>query len=441
MSLKYRIPIMLMIVFVLNIVLLFLFVFFYTVPDLQEGIAIYQEQAVRDVDEIAAYLEDKSYDEAIAFVTRKTIEDRQLSFVLENVITKEQILVSEPRWGGMNFSAMRSVDLAEGSYALFLRSDVDLFYSLDGTILRLAIIECFVLFASLVIVACIMHSFYVKPLKHLAGEIERFHKTDTTLKNSERSDEIGSLERSFFHMTEELRAEKENQSHIIASISHDIKTPLTSIMGFSERLIKKDLDKDKQATYLKSIYRQSKNIEAIVDEFDEYLSFSMNSVNTLQKLSVSFVCESLKDEYSEICENQGVVLELQNQCLPGSSVNIDVVKMRRVFANLIGNSMRHNEIEGLEIRVAFENIADDVQITVSDNGKGVPEPELAHIFEPFFTSDKSRKMSGLGLSICSQIIKSHGGDIKAMNIQGGFSVIIHIPVWIDVPSGPFYNSR
>jgi signal transduction histidine kinase len=198
-------------------------------------------------------------------------------------------------------------------------------------------------------------------------------------------------------------------------------------MGFSERLIKKELDKHKQLSYLKNIYTQAQNIESVVVDFDEYLSLSIDAGVLSKNTEVSFLSELLWEEYADICTEQGVALFVDNACAKGVYVNIDIAKMRRVFANLIGNAIRHNAKSGLEIWVSFMQTKENITITITDNGVGVPEEELPHIFELFFTSDLGRKVYGLGLPICDQIISKHGGTIKGENGERGFTATISLP--------------
>lgn len=427
MSIKYKIPALMMILFILNVIVLWLFFNFYSAPRLTIWAENGQVETDRLTEEVAGIIDGGSLENGLQILREHTATDTQVNYTVINTRTKERIIIPEYQDAYWEFSAVETVALSGDIYTLLLRRDFSIISSLTGILYFLAVLELKVLSISFIFCGVIIHLRYVRPILRLKNKMLDFLRHGRKLKTSKRTDELGELENSFCYLTEELTAEKDKQNRIIASISHDIKTPLTSIMGFSERLLKKELDKKKQLSYLKSIFAQSKNIETMVEEFDEYLKFSMDNSLTLKRINVSFLYELLKDEYTEICSDKGVVLVLDNKCLPDSSVNIDIAKMRRVFANLIGNSIRHNNLDGLEICVTFEDILSNIQITVADNGRGVPDQELVHIFEPFFTSDKSRKVSGLGLSICEQIIKSHDGRIRARNSNRGFVIQIELP--------------
>lgn len=427
MSIKYKIPAMMIIVFFINIIILMLFFQFYSIPYLSKGIEKNQTEAEALTKEVAALIDGGSVEDGIRILCEYTDKDSQLKFALANAVTKEQINISKEQETFWGFAAFETIELSGSPYTLFFTRDIGIIHSIDGTLYRLTVLELIIFSISFVICGAIMHARYVRPILRLKDETVNFLKRGTKLQPSKRTDELGELENSFYYMTEELTEEKTKQNRIIASISHDIKTPLTSILGFSERLIKKDLDRDKQNSYLKSIYTQGKNIEAIVEDFDEYLNFSMDNSLVLKSIQVSFLHDLLQEEYMDICAEQGVVLFIENNCLEGALIDIDIAKIRRVFANLIGNAIRHNTDTGLKIRIVFDQIGNEIVITVADNGSGVPEAEMPHIFEPFFTSDKSRKVSGLGLSICKQIIENHAGIIGSGNGDNGFIITIKLP--------------
>jgi len=426
-SLKYKIPSAILAVFAANIVILLLFARSYAIPYLSEIIDRHDEAAMVDAGEIGMLIDGGTYENAMMLLTAQNANDSHMFFELTGIHTRQTLYIPKRRQGIVSFSAVTVVTLSGQDYVLLLKNKLDVWGSLDGPEDIMILIEFFVLFASLVIVACIIHSRYVKPLVRLKNEMDDYQKLGLKPKESKRRDELGALERSFFQLAGELKKEKENQNRMIASISHDIKTPLTSVMGFSERLMTKDLSREKQTAYLTTIYSQAKSIENIVNEFDEFISSSMESKLNLKRVEVGFLCDSICDEYTEIMRDKGVGFQIDNNCAKNAAVKIDGEKLRRVFTNIYGNSLRHNENDGLTLRLTAQETSDGVLLIAEDNGKGVTENDMEHIFEPFYTSDKSRKVSGLGLSICQQIVKAHGGTISAANTGHGFAVSVTIP--------------
>ena len=110
-------------------------------------------------------------------------------------------------------------------------------------------------------------------------------------------------------------------------------------------------------------------------------------------------------------------------------INIDVLKIKRVFSNIISNSIKYVPKKGI-IHISIQKKNNFIEFFVADNGTGVDKENIDKIFDPFFTTDTSRKISGLGLSICKEFIEIHGGSIKATNHNG---LVIHfkLPVYSD----------
>lgn len=288
--------------------------------------------------------------------------------------------------------------------------------------------EIGILFCILLVVTIVLYLQYVKPIEELQKSI-RDYNMGKVPESNRRTDEIGKLQNSFVLLANNLSEEKQKQSRIIASISHDIKTPLTSVMGYAERIKSGRLSEDRKMRYIDTIYEKADVIKTLIGEFDDYLSFNLHPAFNKQKLSVDKLCQIIKEEYMEDMESTGVQFYIVNECMP-VSISIDLSKIRRVFCNIIGNSMKHfGDTKNPDITVKCSQIKNKVLFQVSDNGMGVPKDILSHIFEPFFTSDDSRNVAGLGLSICKDIIESHEGRIWAENNpDSGLSIFLEIPM-------------
>ena len=140
-------------------------------------------------------------------------------------------------------------------------------------ILKLEVIIITIILSLLTI---IIYQNIIKPIIYLQKDIENYKFGIKPIK-SNRCDEIGWLKNNFFELTEKLDKEKQNQNRIIASISHDIKTPLTSILGYSERLQSKNIPEDRKERYIEIIYSKAQNIKELIYDFDEYLGNNLNN--------------------------------------------------------------------------------------------------------------------------------------------------------------------
>ena len=267
-----------------------------------------------------------------------------------------------------------------------------------------------------------------KPLKKLIDSIKSY-RSGNKLNRVGRNDEIGELYNSFAALTNQLDEEKSAQNRIIASISHDIKTPLTSVMGYTEFLKNPNLPQARREKYINTIYTKALDIQDTVLGFDDYLSHNLD-LNLKREFMtagdlVSFAAESVKTD----TVNSGAAVICSVEGCENDQVYADKARLRRVFTNVASNSLRHSDKNGLEISLSANRRGDDIVIKITDNGCGVKPDQLEKIFEPLYTTDTSRSVAGLGLSICREIIGSHGGRIWAESEYGKyFSVCFTLPV-------------
>ena len=273
----------------------------------------------------------------------------------------------------------------------------------------------------------LLYLLLVSPIMGLRRIMREYWETGTPPPRSPRQDEVGKLQNAFADLTGSLQAKERSERRLIASISHDIKTPLTSVLGYSERLLNASLPPEKRERYLHSIHDKGVAIQSIVDEFDTYLEAGLRDKAPMEELTVRQLCDSLREEYQEELGDAGVSLEVECRC-PKARLICNTDHMRRYFGNLISNSIQHSGAEKLELQVVCRQEGAELVLEFGDNGQGVPKEQLSRIFEPLYTSDRGRKVSGLGLSICRSIIRAHGGTISAYNRpQGGLVVRAVLP--------------
>ena len=291
----------------------------------------------------------------------------------------------------------------------------------------------FMIYEIIIVSGVIIFLFFISS-KQLIDPIETITKDINDYKFGKRPfkrkmpKKMQQIQNAFVDMVDSLELEKENQNQIIASISHDIKTPLTSVIGYSDRLKNKDLTDEKKEKYINKIYDKALNMKAILEEFDDYQSCNIKDTLKLEKISINDVLQCVKNDFEDELNDKNIKLEISSTCNQ-REITVDLVKLKRVFSNIITNSATHfNGRKGL-IKIDVVQKGNMIRFELSDNGGGVKtETDLKRIFEPFYTTDPSRKISGLGLSICKQIISSFDGRIYAKNNKiGGLSIIFVIP--------------
>lgn len=265
----------------------------------------------------------------------------------------------------------------------------------------------------------------LEPLTQLSKDFSNY-KLGTLPKKRKIGSAIDYIQNDFVELVDKLEEEKTKQNTIIASISHDIKTPLTSILGYSELASKESTSPKSKEKYINTIHNQALVMKEIVEEFDDYLSCNIKDEKKVEKIAIYYLVAYLNNYYKEDLKEKNIDLKIKTNC-PNLLIEVDLSKFKRVFSNIITNSIRHynKDKKILLININAEKNG-KIKFEIADNGSGCKE-DLVKIFDPLYTTDKSRKISGLGLSICKEIIESHNGTIKAINNKlGGFSIIFII---------------
>ncbi len=223
------------------------------------------------------------------------------------------------------------------------------------------------------------------------------------------------------------------QNEIIVAISHDIRTPLTSIMGYIERMFMKNLTREKTEEYLDIVYRKAKDIENLLEELTDYSLNEAERENERQSVNIfEFIEKEIKIHESEM-KMHNIQFLFENHVKQKVYINVNIKKIRRVFTNLIENAKKYAEKENLTIRISIKEEKDYIYFTVEDNGEGVKFEELHSIFHKFYRTEKSRSRkkggTGLGLTICKNIIEKHGGKIWAFKSElGGLAISFSLPI-------------
>ena len=222
-----------------------------------------------------------------------------------------------------------------------------------------------------------------------------------------------------------IETEEENKRMLLVSeISHDLKTPLASVQGYSEMLLDKDVEEKDREDYLRMIYDNSVRTNEILQSL--FMYSKLGSAGYQIKKERTDICELVRliaAEYINRFDQSGFEYAFD---IPDEEIFADIDKslMRRVFDNLIGNSMKYNH-EGTKVEISVK-VPKDIEITVSDNGCGIPEDKKDKIWMPFYRIDGTVKGSGLGLAIVKQIVELHGGRAELIPSDKGCSWKIYL---------------
>lgn len=231
---------------------------------------------------------------------------------------------------------------------------------------------------------------------------------------------------------EETRRQINEKNMLIANMAHDLKTPITSILGFSRALKDKKVQTDEQEEISGIIYEKAKRTDELINIMFRYSKLETEDYKlTLEKQNIcALIRNVVADNYSEFEQRE---IEVQIDIPEKAYIcSIDNIEFVRAFHNIIVNAYKHNP-EGSRVLVAVQKKNEKVVIIVADNGDVFTEKMLKTIFEPFVCGSESRNSrdgSGLGLAISKKIIEKHNGRLYVkediLNYSKGFVIELEI---------------
>lgn len=256
------------------------------------------------------------------------------------------------------------------------------------------------------------------------------------------TNELGQLADSFNEMrlrvkasTEEKQKANQEQKEMIAGIAHDLRTPLTSIKGYVEGLRDGIADtEEKQIRYLNTIYDSTCDTEKMLNDLLTISKLELGDV-TLNKEEIR-VSEFIDFAYEvgHDLENSNFSYQIIDNTKTSPIISVDTDKFSRVIDNIVSNSIKYKrpDVKG-KITLTISEYEHSVIFEIADNGMGVDKESLPRIFDTLYRADKARSNvsdgSGLGLSVCKQIVELHGGMIWARSEPGnGLAIFISLPL-------------
>ncbi len=223
------------------------------------------------------------------------------------------------------------------------------------------------------------------------------------------------------HDITQIRRLETVRSDFVANVSHELKTPLTSIKGFVETLLEGALDdKENNRNFLKVIQGHAERLNSLVDDL---LSLSHLESKHIRLEKKSF---NLRQQFEEVISGFSSVIkkrniETKNELPQGILITADKDRIEQVLINLIDNAIKFNKEKGF-IRIYSREINGKIKIIIEDSGIGIPEKDIPRIFERFYRVNKARSRelggTGLGLSIVKHIIDLHGGTAGVESTEG-----------------------
>lgn len=285
---------------------------------------------------------------------------------------------------------------------------------------------------SALIIAVFLYIWFaiLRPFEKLTGFAERIANGDFDLPlDYERTNYFGKFTWAFDCMRREISSARacekeaiENNKTIIASLSHDIKTPVASIRAYAEGLeAGMDATPEKRAKYLSVIMRKCDEVAALTNDM---LLHSISDLDKLKMNSAEFeLCGFIRETASEISVRNNIRLNLPSYII---SINADKSRLTQVFENIISNASKYAKTD---VEISAAKTDKGAEIIFRDYGKGIPEEEIPFIFDKFYRGSRTENENGagLGLYIVKYVVIQSGGEVYAENLSDGFQIRIILP--------------
>lgn len=311
--------------------------------------------------------------------------------------------------------------------------------------------ELSVIFAAIIFILWILELIFLitlekrilRPITELQKAVIEISKGNYDVKVQDNMDnKLSMLTYSFNEMAEGLRegerikAEyEENRKNLIANISHDLKTPITSIQGYIETLQEMDnMPKETVEKYYRTIYNNAAYMNRLIDDLFLFSKLDIQKLDfNFQNTEINSFMEDLMQEFGFELEDREIIFKYVDRIKGKKYVKIDGKRINQVFRNIIGNAIKYAYNENLLIEVTMQEKENNIYIDIRDNGPGIPNEKLDNIFNRFYRVDTERTKdlmsTGLGLAITKELVEAQGGSIKVTSVLNkGTCFTITIPI-------------
>ena len=302
-----------------------------------------------------------------------------------------------------------------------------------NSLLNISYLMLVILFLLSLIILIFFTEMVYLPLRKITEATEQYAAGNMHYEfQVESEDEIGYLAASLNYMASEIARAEDTQKKFVANVSHDFRSPLTSIKGYLEAMLDGTIPPELHEKYLNIVLNETERLKKLTDSL-----LTSNNLNTkgmmLQKTTfdINSVIRNTAATFEGTCKKKTIAIEL---ILTGDElyVTADVDKIQQVLYNLLDNAIKFSHQNSI-IKIETTEKHNKVFISVKDSGIGIPKDDLKLIWDRFYKSDLSRgkdkKGTGLGLSITKEIINAHGEHINVISTEGvGSEFIFSLPV-------------
>lgn len=318
---------------------------------------------------------------------------------------------------------------------------------LPVTFLQIFFISAAIMLVIIIIFVAAMSYSMSKPLRQMSSAAKKFAVGDFSVRVQVRSDdEIGELATAFNYMADSLSSSEGMRRSFISNVSHELKTPMTTIAGFIDGMLDGTIPPERHPHYMKIVSNEVKRLSRLVTSMLNLSRIDRGELKVnRQKFDLfSLIITILASYEQKIVQRKLHITGLED--FRSITVNADPDLMYQVVYNLIENAVKFTN-EGGTIHFGVEETRYDISVVISNTGPGIPPEDIRFVFDRFYKTDKSRSMDkkgmGLGLFIAKTIMRLHGGDIYVESRVNEFTAFtIRLPRTEDhSPSTGSKNSK
>lgn len=271
----------------------------------------------------------------------------------------------------------------------------------------------------------------VNPVREISQTAKRVAKGDFSARlTKHRDDELGELSETVNYMAQELAAAEKIKNDFISSVSHELRTPLTAIRGWAETIQNVDqVDRKTMVHGLQTIARETERLSGLVEDLLDFSRMQSGRLSVLKdKMDLIAELEEALYMYRARAEREQITLvcDFPDTLPPAFG---DANRIKQVFVNIIDNGVKYSSPGGC-VYVNAHQDADELVVSVRDEGCGIEPQDLPRVTEKFYRANKTRGGSGIGLAVADEIIRQHDGTLQLDSAVGvGTTVIIRLPVY------------
>jgi len=290
---------------------------------------------------------------------------------------------------------------------------------------------CAVILLMVVLINMIFIRSVILPVDEITAVSKRIAEGSYGIQiNKTYSEEIGDMVAAINDMSLKIDQAERMQTEFISSVSHELRTPLTAISGWGETLLyNQELDEESRRG-ITIILKESRRLSKMVEELLEFTRIEDGRFTlSIEDTDVGAELEDAIYTYRELLQQDELELLYEPLETELPIIPADPARLRQVFFNIFDNAAKYAK-DGKRILVSIKSDSSFVTITIRDYGPGLPEDELKNVKLKFYKGSNAKERgSGIGLAVCDEIIKYHGGTLELSNADGGGMLItIRLPV-------------